>query len=197
MVEEALQSDGVEEVFKMDENAGEKIDIFGEEYLERIDRIKLPNTKIKVLQRLLKMAIDDFKKVNKIKAVDFSKRLQNIVDRYNERSEDMVLANDVLDDLAGQMADLLRDLKTEKYSFEKMGIDFEEKSFYDILKAIRDKYKFEYSEEQLIALAKDIKAELKVDLILKLAAHGYPPVTRDEVYKEIFEQAENFKKYRE
>jgi type I restriction enzyme, R subunit len=28
-----------------------------------------------------------------------------------------------------------------------------------------------------------------------LAKHGYPPVDSDEVYKEIFEQAENFKKY--
>ncbi|MBC8326182.1 MAG: DUF3387 domain-containing protein, partial [Verrucomicrobia subdivision 3 bacterium] len=42
----------------------------------------------------------------------------------------------------------------------------------------------------------DIKAELKVDLILLLGKHGYPPVDRDEVYKEIFEQAENFKKHR-
>ena len=41
----------------------------------------------------------------------------------------------------------------------------------------------------------DIKAELKVDLIILLAENGYPPVDRDEVYKEIFEQAENFKKY--
>ncbi len=41
----------------------------------------------------------------------------------------------------------------------------------------------------------DIKAELKADLIILLAEHGYPPVDRDEVYKEIFEQAENFKKY--
>jgi len=41
----------------------------------------------------------------------------------------------------------------------------------------------------------DIKAELKVGLILVLAEHGYPPVDRDEVYKEIFDQAENFKKY--
>lgn len=47
------------------------------------------------------MAIEDFKKVNKVKGVDFSKRLQNIVDKHNERSEDMVLTNDVLDDLAG------------------------------------------------------------------------------------------------
>ncbi len=41
----------------------------------------------------------------------------------------------------------------------------------------------------------DIKAELKVDLILLLVENGYPPVDRDEVYKEIFEQAENFKEY--
>ena len=41
----------------------------------------------------------------------------------------------------------------------------------------------------------DIKAELKADLIILLAENGYPPVDRDEVYKEIFEQAENFKKY--
>ena len=42
----------------------------------------------------------------------------------------------------------------------------------------------------------DIKAELKVDLIMVLADFGYPPVDRDEVYKEIFEQAENFKRNR-
>jgi len=32
--------------------------------------------------------------------------------------------------------------------------------------------------------------------IILLAENDYPPVDRDEVYKEIFEQAENFKKYR-
>ena len=34
-----------------------------------------------------------------------------------------------------------------------------------------------------------------MDLILILAEHGYPPVPQDEVFKEIFDQAENFKKY--
>jgi type I restriction enzyme R subunit len=43
----------------------------------------------------------------------------------------------------------------------------------------------------------DIRAGLKVDLILLLAGHGYPPVDRDEVYQEIFQQAENFKKHRQ
>jgi type I restriction enzyme, R subunit len=40
----------------------------------------------------------------------------------------------------------------------------------------------------------DIKSALKVELILLLDEFGYPPVERDEVYVEIFEQAENFKK---
>jgi len=30
---------------------------------------------------------------------------------------------------------------------------------------------------------------------VQLDEFGYPPVERDEVYDEIFEQAENFKKY--
>jgi type I restriction enzyme R subunit len=39
----------------------------------------------------------------------------------------------------------------------------------------------------------DIKSSLKVELILVLAKFKYPPISRDEVYKEIFEQAKSFK----
>ena len=105
-------------------------------------------------------------------------------------------------------------MREEKDSFNDMGIDFEEKAFYDILKSLALKYDFEYPEDKLLHLAKevkkevddkarytdwskrtDIKAELKAHLIILLAENDYPPVNRDEVYKEIFEQAENFKKY--
>lgn len=43
----------------------------------------------------------------------------------------------------------------------------------------------------------DIKAELEVDLIRLLDRNGYPPEYNKEVYNEVFEQAENFKKYYE
>jgi type I restriction enzyme R subunit len=60
-----------------------------------------------------------------------------------------------------------------------------------VKKVVDDKSKYtDWSQHE------DIKTELKVDLILILAEHGYPPVPKDEVFKEIFEQAENFKKYR-
>jgi type I restriction enzyme R subunit len=216
MIEEALISQGVEEIFKLDkEDAKASFDIFSDKYMAMIDKIKLPNTKILLLQKLLKKAIEEFKKTNKIQGVDFSKKLKKLVDLYNERKE-AAFANDVLDDLADSLADLFKDLQKERNSFMDMGIDFEEKAFYDILKATAKKYKFEYPEEKLIHLSReikiivddkaryndwshrdDIKAELKVGIILVLAENKYPPVTRDEVFKEIFEQAENFKKYAE
>ena len=145
MLKEALLSDGVEEVFKLGGNeADQEIDIFSDEYMAKIDKIKLPNTKIQLLQQLLKRAIDEFKKVNKIKGVDFTKRFKALVEKYNERKESLALANDILDDLAEQFADLFKDLQKEKNSFEEMGINFEEKAFYDILKAVAEKYQFEY-----------------------------------------------------
>ena len=214
MIEEALKSDGVEEIFKLGSEDESVIDIFDEDYLNKIEKIKLPNTKIKLLQQLLAKALKEFKKVNKIKAIDFSKKFTALVEKYNERKEEDVLVSGVLEDFTDEIIDLYHELKKEKESFGDMGIDFEEKAFYDILKTIAHKYDFDYPEEKLIALAKevkkvvddktkytdwnvrdDIKAELKVDLIMLLAKHGYPPITKDEVFKEIFEQAENFKKY--
>jgi len=121
--------------------------------------------------------------------------------------------SEVLDDFADEIVDLYHSLKEERESFNDLGISFEEKAFYDILKAIAHKYEFEYPEDKLLRLAKevklivddkakytdwnhrdDIKAELKADLIVLLAENDYPPITKDEVFKEIFEQAENFKR---
>lgn len=212
MLEGAIQSDGIEELFVTGKHIS--VDIFSDEYINKINAIQLPNTKIKILQRLLSQAIDEFKKVNKIMAVDFTDRLKRIVDDYNNRRRDEAYANEVLDDVAEQLANLLHDLKQEKNSFEKMGINYEEKAFYDILKLVAKKYEFEYPDEKMIELSKriklivddkarytdwstreDIKANLQVDLILLMDEFDYPPVTIDDVYEEVLEQAENFKKY--
>lgn len=206
------QSDGIEELFESGKHI--EVDIFSDEYMNRINAIQLQNTKIKILQRLLSQAIEEYKKVNKIKGIEFSERLKQVVDDYNNRRRDEAYANEVLDDVADQLAKLLSELKNEKNSFMDMGIDFEEKAFYDILSSVAKKYEFEYPEDKMIELSKrikiivddkarytdwatreDIKANLQVDLILLLDEFDYPPVTIDDVYKEVLEQAENFKKY--
>ena len=215
MIAEAIRSDGVEEIFKLgnEDDSDGGIDIFDEDYLAKIDKVKLPNTKIKLLQKLLEKAIGEVSKTNKVQATDFTKKFQAIVEKYNERKEDDVLVSSVLEDFSSDIIDLYHDLKTEMTSFTKMGIDFEEKAFYDILKSLSVKYDFTYPENKMIELAKkakavvdsvagfpawnqreDIKAELQVNLILLLAEYGYPPVANDDAYKEILEQAENFKR---
>jgi len=148
----------------------------------------------------------------------FEAQRKAISEKYGEKFVDNVAFytkdNEVLDDVAEQLAKLLEELKKEKDSFKGMGIDYEEKAFYDILKAVAKKYEFEYPDDKMIELSKrikiivddkakytdwstrdDIKANLQVDLILLLDEFDYPPVTIDDVYKEVLEQAENFKKY--
>lgn len=212
MIKEALKSEGVEEIFKMGEDVGKEQDIFDEAYLERIEKIKLPNTKIKLLQMLLAKAIGEISKRNKVKGVDFSKKMKALVDRYNTRKDD-TFRSEVYEEIADQLTDLIMEVRQEFSAGDELGISFEEKAFYDILKELCVKYDFTYPEDKLIELSKavkilvdsqaqypdwskrdDIKAALKVGLILLLDEHGYPPVERDEVYKDIFEQAENFKR---
>ena len=213
MIKDALQSDGVEEIFKLGNDDESEQDIFDEDYLAKIDKIKLPNTKIKLLQQLLAKVIGEIRKVNKVKGIDFTKKMQALVDRYNQRDENDILRSEVYEEMAEQLTNLIWEAHKEFSAGDELGINFEEKAFYDILKELCVKYDFNYPDDKLIELAKavkelvdsqskfpdwnrrdDIKSALKVGLILLLDEFGYPPVERDEVYKDIFEQAENFKK---
>ena len=212
MIQEAIHSTGVEELFTVGKNIQE--DLFSPEYLDKINAIPLPNTKIKILEQLLKQMIDDYKKTNKVKAVEFSERLQKVVDLYNSRHDDF--STQVLDEVTKQLNDLFYQIQTDKEKFKELGISFEEKAFYDILVSCAKKFHFEnqYPDEKMKNLAKkvkelvddktrytdwdvriDVKAELEADLMILLDENGYPPVPRNEVYNEVFEQAENFKKY--
>jgi type I restriction enzyme R subunit len=214
MIKDALQSDGVEEIFKLGEEGETEQDIFDEDYLAKIDKIKLPNTKIKLLQQLLAKVIGEMRKVNKARGIDFSKKMQAIVERYNNRDANDIFKSEVYEEMANALTDLIWEVHREFNAGDDLGISFEEKAFYDILKDLCKKYDFTYPEDKLIQLSKavkdlvdsqakfpdwnkrdDIKSALKVGLILLLDEFGYPPVERDEVYVEIFEQAENFKKY--
>lgn len=211
-----------------DQKEGEqtKTEIFSEEYLKKIQGIPYKNTKFKMLIEMLKKVITQYSHTNKYKAEEFSKRMKRLVDKYNNRDGEILVSNDdvindFIDSLSEEAQKILEDLKKDSDEFKKMGISFEEKAFYDILKAIRDKYGFEFSEEKIIDLAKkvkvavddkakytdwssksNIKASLQSDIIRILNRNGYPPVflngypqNYQEVYEKVLAQVENYKKY--
>lgn len=216
MLKDALLSDAVEEVAKIGVAADEEIDLLSSEYMKRLDSIPYKNTKVKLMEQLLKQVIESLRKVNKQKGVDFTKRLEDIVKKYNDRSDDAALANDVIDDVVGEMVKLMEDVANERTAGNSMGLSFEEKAFFDILKSVAVKYNFieKFPDEKLTTLAKqvkemveeqsdvadwmnrtDLRATLKMNVIVLLARAGYPPKIRDEVFNEILEQAENFKRH--
>lgn len=216
MLKDALISEVVEEVAKIGVAADEEIDLFSAEYMKRLEQIPYKNTKVKLMELLLKQVIESFKKVNRQKGIDFTKRLEEIVKRYNDRSDDAAFANDVIDDVVGEMVRLMADVANERTAGDTMGLSFEEKAFFDILKSVAAKYGFieNFPDEKLTDLAKqvkemveeqadvedwmnrpDLRATLKMNVIVLLARAGYPPKIRDEVFKEILQQAESFKRH--
>lgn len=134
MVEDAIISEGVEAIFKLNENKADAIDLFSDDFIERIKNLELPNTKIKILERLLKETIEQLKKVNKIKGQDFTQRLRNIVNKYNLRNESDILDYESIQkDTTEQMLDLILKLREEIQPTE----DYELKAIYDILEFVQ------------------------------------------------------------
>lgn len=215
MVKNAIACTGVENI--VDEH--KSIDLFSDEFIQELNSVKMPITKFNALLKLLRKAINSYGRTNKVKAVEFDERLKSVVEAYNSRDK-LVFTSEVVadfvNDLSDQLLQILRDLQEDKSSFEKMGISFEEKAFFDILVRVRDDHGFPYEDEKCLVLAKkikelvddkaqfadwstrdDIKNQLNMELTILLYQNGYPPEWDEEVFEKVMEQAENFKKYQD
>ena len=211
MIENAIASTGVEDIVN-----NEKQDLFDEDFVEELDQLDMPITKFNALLKLLRRAIDQYGQTNQVKAIEFSKRLEKVVDSYNNRDNQVFVSgvtSDFIDSLSDEIMKILKDLQDDMESFKNIGITYEEKAFYDILIKVRDEHDFEYADEKCIELAKaikelvddkaqyadwasreDIKSQLNMDLTILLYENGYPPQWNDEVFEQVLGQAENFKK---
>lgn len=213
MVRDAIACTGVENII----DADKQMDFFSEDFLKELKAVNLPITEFNALLKLLHKAITDYGRTNKVKAIAFDERLKKVVEVYNSRDK-LVFTSEVVadfvNDLSEQLITILHDLQEDKASFEKMGIIYEEKAFYDILVKVRDDHEFKYEDEKCLVLAKkikelvddkvqfadwstreDIKNQMNMDLTILLYKNGYPPEWDEEVFEKVLEQAENFKKY--
>lgn len=169
------------------------------------------------LLKLLKKNISSYKKVNKVKAVDFDQSLKDAIDQYNNR--DVVeftsgVVDDFVNELSDQLMKIMKDLHDDQESFKEKGVTLEGKAFYDIVVNVKEVHDFDYPEEKAIDLAKkikslvddkarfadwntrdDIKNQLNMDLTVPLYENGYSPDWDDEIFNQVLEQAENFKRH--
>ena len=215
MVREALACTGIENIV----GTSKAVDMFSDEFVSEVEAIKLPITKFNALLKMVRKAITAYGRTNKIKSVEFDERLRKVVEEYNNR-DNLAFTSDVVadfvNDLSDQLMNIMKDMKDDQSSFEQMGITLEEKAFFDILTKVRDTHQFPYEDEKCIVLAKkikdlvedkskfaewstrdDIKNQLNMELTVLLYHNGYPPQWNEEVFEQVMEQAENFKKHNE
>lgn len=227
MVEEALKYNKVENVLEL----GRDEELFTPEYFESLADVKLPATKLELLIKMLRKQIQEFSKTNALAAKTFQEMLQKTIDEYHERrklldaeeaSETQEQTSEIIiKDATEQALSILREMNENRESFRKMGLTFEEKAFYDILVAMRDKYNFEYGEDKnvdgiiindkcknLAVKVKEIidtkssfadwlnnlnvRNQLKLEIKICLVKNGYPPQYSPEVFSQVMEQVENF-----
>ncbi len=156
MVEEALRYSKVESILE----AGDEMDIFGEEFTGRLAEIKMPATKLETLVKLLRRQITEYGKTNAVAAKKFQELLEATIKTYHERRKFLSeqeagatqeqTANDIIGAATAQALSLLQDMREDRESFRKLGLTFEEKAFYDILIHLRDEYNFEYGVDKTV-----------------------------------------------
>lgn len=178
MVREAIAVQGVESLFN---DADKQEDIFDDDFIQKLDAIKMPNTKFQMLVKMLRKAITEYKRVNKVAAQKFEELLQATIDEYNTR-DDFTFTNETateaineiqrqvdekVNNLSGRIVEIFKELNVDKAKFKELGITYEEKAFYDILIELRDKQGFEYADDRCLELSHKIK-----ELIEDTAVHA-------------------------
>lgn len=156
MVAEAMKCNSVVSILDSDVEQS----IFSPEFIEQLNKVKLPATKLEVLIKMLRKSISQYKTTNKLAAEKFEELLNKTLDTYHDRkaslsSEEASEAqrqavDEIIRNATQQALDLLNQLGEDKDSFRKLGLTFEEKAFYDILLHLRDTHNFEYGEDKKV-----------------------------------------------
>lgn len=156
MVAEALKCNSVVSILQTDVEEN----IYSPEFVEQLDLIKLPATKLEVLIKMLRKSIKEYKDTNKIAAEKYEELLNKTLEEYHNRRASLSsqeatttqteAVDSIIRNATQQALDILSKLGEDKDSFRKLGLTFEEKAFYDILMHLRDKYNFEYGEDKKV-----------------------------------------------
>ena len=156
MVAEALQCNSVVSILDTDVEES----IFSPGFIEQLNGVKLPATRLEVLIKMLRRSIAQYKNTNKFAAEKFEDLLKKTLKEYHNRraalssAEATQTQRDTVDEIirnaTQQALDILGKLGEDKESFRKLGLTFEEKAFYDILMHMRDVHNFEYGTDRQV-----------------------------------------------
>ena len=128
MLEQAIEQDGVFNIFEQAGKKNPEISLLSDEYMAQIRRMKHKNIAAELLRSLLEDNIRVFARTGVVKSQLFSEKMKNVLLRYNNR---MITSAEVIEELLN----LSKEIADAYHAGEDKGFTQEELAFYDALVA--------------------------------------------------------------
>lgn len=200
ILEQAIQEDGIIDIFKAAEKSNPEISILSEEYLEGIKKSKNKNIAAALLKRLIDGNIKIFKRTNLVKSELFSQKMAEIMKKYNNR---LITSAEVIEELLN----LSKELVEAKNEGKEKGLTDDEYAFYDalvkdpnVLKEMKDEVLIQLAHELTETVRKNrtvdwdkkesARAFMRREIKRLLRKYHYPPTKADEAVQTVVMQAE-------
>lgn len=199
IVDEALSSDGVVDIFEAAGIKTPSLDILSDEFLLEVKNMERQNIAFELLKKLLNDEVRVRKTKNLVQGKKFSEMLSNTIKKYHNNQIDTA---QVIEELS-QMA---REMKVEDSKAKELGLTDAEYAFYTVLSENRpEEFLDDKKMKVLINMItnsvrnnvtvdwekrEDVRATLRLSVKKLLKKYGYPPEIIDSEVKKILEQSE-------
>jgi len=199
IVDDALSSDGVVDIFEAAGINAPSLDILSEEFLLEVKNMKHENLAFELLRKLLNDEMKVRKQKNIVQGKKFSEMLSNVIKRYHNNQIDTA-------QIIKELSEIAREMKLEDNKADELGLTPEEHAFYSILSqnsstAFLEDNKMKELIHLIVEIIRknatvdwnkrdDVKAKLRLMVKKVLMKYGYPPdVARIEADR-VLEQSE-------
>ena len=127
---DAIKGDEVRLLTKQNSNNSSNIiDLLTNEKIQELRKNNKDNIFIQIINNLLERAIKESRKYGNTKSEEYSKKLRKIIEQYNDRDLNFDTEFTIV-----ELCKFTNQMYEDKKEIDKLGLDFREKAFYDILR---------------------------------------------------------------
>lgn len=200
LVDEAVVSDGVIDIFDAAGIKKPEISILSDEFLQEIQGMKFKSVAIELLRKILSDEIRTRSRYNLVQGKLLSEMLEKAIRKYQNN---LLTAAEIITELIG----VAKEVKEADKRGERLNLSPEELAFYDALE-VNDSAVQVLGDETLRTIARilvervrantsidwqikeNVRAKLRVIVRRVLREYGYPPDKQEKAVETVLAQAE-------
>jgi type I restriction enzyme R subunit len=184
IVDEALSSDGVIDIFEAAGIKAPSVGILSDEFLLEVKNMQQKNLAFELLKKLLSDEVKVRKTKNLVQGKKFSEMLESVVKRYHNNQIDSA-------QVLAELSEIAKEMQLEDKKSDELGLTPEEYAFYSVLKdndstSFLEDHKMKELIHTIVDLVRknatvdwskrdDVRATLRLAVKKILMRYGYPP----------------------